>query len=561
MTGFNDPAVDVPWALDKKKPSQAYIKTVFGKGFKEILKWPESSALKQDVAKWDATIPYNMPTSEDIKRLPFNPKTKTFRKFYELGNKSQTLNVLLTLWNYRENMKTVGTKENFIKFLFHKSTSATAAKWVKALIARKAVLYKSIQFKAEAMRRQGVVVQKKTTVTRGSNNALRGALAVQFLDVAALGMVNDDDLFCCFLAAFLSSMLGIRDVTLFTLQIMSDVDFETLKRNAKQSGMDNLGWGLFIVVKKDSYRLELYQSKTRSAGDYNPNADSGDMVLEGTEEFKAIHPFLERFVDMLIEVFRKRTGYRVTATSRQPRVYISDRKYNGKFQMLQNHYFPHFKPEFKYGNKHGVSIKVPFIGDSMWTTADPTKILTESEIKARVWQSSKVSERLAKMTATVSIDGKDSEENLCIMEHCVPWVPQLHSHFPPNKGSASTSRPIQAMMKLLTERTKALIHKNSYNGKIGLISGKPMNDSSLQVIANSNLCADFTSFGRHFKGHRLLQVRHYFSNCTDPTVREQLNTDVGKLAKQENHVNEKVLEFNYAAYKNPEYASFTSISL
>jgi hypothetical protein len=201
---------------------------------------------------------------------------------------------------------------------------------------------------------------------------------------------------------------------------------------------------------------------------------------------------------------------------------------------------------------------VPSIGERMETTADPTQLLLPNEVKSNIWQSAAVADRLASLTAAVWVDGKESKGNLCVMEHCVPWVEQLHMHFPPNSGSASTTRPLQAMMKKLTERVK-LLCQNSYEGKIGLISGKPMVDSSLKVIANSDLGADFTSFGRHATGHRLLQVRYYYEDCADPAIKAQLNKEVGKLAKQENHVNEKVIDSNYAAYKEPKYASFTSL--
>jgi hypothetical protein len=181
--GFKSPAEVVPWTLDKKMPSQAYIKDVFGKGFNEICDWPDSLTLKKNVAEWDSVMPFNMPKSGEIERLPFDPKKKTWPKFHQLGLKSQTLNVLLPLWNYRTHMKNAGTKQNFIKFFFHKSTSATAEKWVKGLIARLAVLYKSVQFKANAVRQQnvieGVVEKKKTAVSRGSIDALRGPFAEQ----------------------------------------------------------------------------------------------------------------------------------------------------------------------------------------------------------------------------------------------------------------------------------------------------------------------------------------------------------------------------------------------
>ena len=199
VIGFKEPAQAAPWTLNTTKASKTYVKKEFGKGFFELCTWPNSTHLKRQVEQWDSVIPYNMPTSETTRRLPFDPKTKTFKNFYKLGTKSQTLNVLLPLWNYRAHMKTVATKENFIKFFFHKQTSGIAERWVSGWIARMAVLYKSIQFKASMIRQQniveGVVAKKKTAVGRGSIRALRGPLAEQFLDVAAFEMDKDDELF------------------------------------------------------------------------------------------------------------------------------------------------------------------------------------------------------------------------------------------------------------------------------------------------------------------------------------------------------------------------------
>ena len=84
-----------------------------------------------------------------------------------------------------------------------------------------------------------------------------------------------------------------RDTCVFLLQVLSEADFDRLKANARRSGAGSdgwrvLSWGLFLIVTRDGFRWEKYESKTR----HGRSAKGADLILRTKEDFES-YPLLK----------------------------------------------------------------------------------------------------------------------------------------------------------------------------------------------------------------------------------------------------------------------------
>jgi hypothetical protein len=187
---------------------------------------------------------------------------------------------------------------------------------------------------------------------------------------------------------------------------------------------------------------------------------------------------------------------------------------------------------------------------------DPEAALPKSETKQDIWQSDKRGKQLARVTVRVKVDGEEYETTLGKCPFA--FAPREEFYLPFYGANKSNTKRMKDTMQRLYDRIKTAIKTQTFDGGIGLISGKPMNQKSLEL--SSALDLEFTYCGRHGSGNRHLQSKNYFKPCDDPDVTKKLKTIVKELIKRESHINEKVVLKNYEAFKSGDMSEFTSLT-
>ena len=508
-----------------------------------MLAWPSYNELKKQIQRWSPKIPFNIPKKEGMK---LEVKEKVLKGFHGRGASSEIFSVLEVLWQNRKHIK-ARTFDDFVRILLTKELGVV---WIEALIARQAVVYKRLQRSAEA------VVLKGESPVALKEYPLVGQPCGFLLDAVCLklrAMKRDEEwlhLFRSFLPAYMSYTFSIRETTLFLLQVLSERDWKVLLRNAGQSHMEEVAYGLFVIRTESGFRIEKYETKTRISNP-NPHHDSGDFVIEGKQVEG--YAFLPEFLEMLLHAFQMITGYACTAESRQPRLYISTNEVEeGWFQILQCHVFP--LGCFRHGNKHFLSVEIEDLGEEMLVRQNPEELLASQEKKIAVWPSNKIEKRLKSKVVEVLVDGKRLRAPLGVVK------PAVHGHRElkvPNYGSENNSNSghIKKMLNALKGQLSSSIGKLE-EGLVGPITGKPLHLSSLQLSLRLPLLFKF--FGRHGSANLFLEEQAFYRGCSDPAVGKALEDEVKDLIKREAHVSRRVVEKHYSAFKTPEMKAFTS---
>ena len=519
----------------------------------EQQRWPKKNQLDKDIKRWKPKVPFNIKLDADEydPRFAASIKKKSHSLFFKAGTQSKTFKALWPIYDLLFKHRAIRSWREFIKFML---TKPEATRWLDAYFGKLAVVYKENQRKALEKNaeddRNGIKFIRKT-------HALVGGTADAQLDVAAwlLTYSKRDAEWIKLLQdatpAFLERWFSMRLTTVWLFMVLSESDWELLNTNKSQANMHKLWFGIFVIVTEDGYRIVKRENKGRSGEEYSVRNDqAGDFDIDQFDNY----PFLTEFLDMVVYGIEKITGYAITATSSQPNVYMSkNERTKGWFQLLQAHVFPF--QGFAHGNKHCITANLKHVGKIMTVKLDPEAALPKSETKQDIWQSDKRGKQLAKVTVRVKVDGDEYETNLGKCPFA--FAPREEFYLPFYGANKSNTKRMKDTMQRLYDRIKTAIKTQSFDGEIGLISGKPMNQKSLE-LSSAVLDLEFTYCGRHGSGNRHLQSKNYFKQCDDPDVTRKLKTIVKELIKRESHINEKVVLNNYEAFKN--MSDFTSLT-
>jgi len=519
----------------------------------EQQRWPKKTQLDKDIKRWKPKVPFNIELDADEydPRFTGSIKKKSHSLFFNAGTQNKTFKALWPIYDLLFNHRAIRSWREFIKFML---TKTEATRWLDAYFGKLAVVYKENQRKALEKNaeddRNGIKFIRKT-------HALVGGTADAQLDVAAnlLKHSKRDAEWIKLLQdatpAFLERWFSMRLTTVWLFMVLSESDWELLNTNKSQANMHKLWFGLFVIVTEDGYRIVKRENKGRSGEEYSVRNDqAGDFDIDQFDNY----PFLEEYLDMVVFGIEKITGYAITATSSQPNVYMSkNQRTKGWYQLLQAHVFPF--QGFKHGNKHCITANLKHVGKIMVAKLDPECALPKSETKQDIWQSDKRGKQLSQVAVRVKVDGDEYETNLGKCPFA--FAPREEFYLPFYGANKSNTKRMKDTMQRLYDRIKAAIKTQSFDGEIGLISCKPMNQKSLE-LSSAVLDLEFTYCGRHGSGNRHLQSKNYFKQCDDPDVTRKLKTIVKELIKRESHINEKVVAKNYEAFKN--MSDFTSLT-
>jgi len=352
--------------------------------------------------------------------------------------------------------------------------------------------------------------------------------------------------FQAFLVMYISKIFRPRDTCVFLLQVLSEADFERLKANARRSGAGSdgwrvLGWGLFLIITRDGFRWEKYESKTR----HGRSAKGADLVLRTKGDFDSC-PLLKTVSEWTVQAFEMTTGYRATAESTQPQGYIAYdvNDEDGFHPYLQLHAFRFHSPANTFGSKHFICIDVPHSGERTLVRADLSTVLSGA-LKAKTWKNY---EEAIEDREVIVKQGKDEFTSRL---QVLPNAPQPRKEFKTRfyEKNLTVGTHIRKAEQVFNATWKAECKPSSFTGPF---SGRILNEEFYRSLTRlKELNCGFTESGRHGSAEVHLQVMQAFSSCGDSNIKRELDVEMEQIMVKEAYETKKVVVNNYMVIKDP----------